>query len=287
MTESDIQQVLLKKLKEYGESVLESSEKKHKRKKKHKLCNSETDQAVSSNKHTVKESENDSSLSKRRKKKKRKLHDNESSSKDLNGIQQTSPDKGLTQSGKIRHIESIKNHLGLTEFKERQLEKEKVKERSDTGTKKAPEVVVFTSHKKKQREESNRGRSTSDNPQFDLKQARFEVRKFGIKGFEGDKKEEAMTSLLIRLGAKPPKNKCHNYVEYQEMRKKEMAAEREKRELDRKLGYKIPKATNDRKRKRDRNDIGIVDGQVGRWKSGVQFVKKNDLKGLKKSKIKF
>ena len=47
-----------------------------------------------------------------------------------------------------------------------------------------------------------RGRSLSDNPEFDLKQARFEVRKFGIKGFEGDKKEEAMTSLLIRLGAK-------------------------------------------------------------------------------------
>ena len=107
---------------------------------------------MSSYKHTPTESENDSSLSKRRKKKKRKVHDNESSNKDSYETQQTSPDKEFTQSGKIRHIESIKNHLGLTEFKERQLEKEKVKERSDSGTKKAPEVVVFTSHKKKQRE---------------------------------------------------------------------------------------------------------------------------------------
>ena len=105
---------------------------------------------------------------------------------------------------------------------------------------------MFTSHKKKHREDSNRGRSSSDNPEFDLKQARFEVRKYGIKGFKGDKKEEAMTSLLIRLGTKPPKNKCHNYMEYQEMRKKDMAAEKGKRELDRELGYKIPKATNDR-----------------------------------------
>ena len=40
-------------------------------------------------------------------------------------------------------------------------------------------------------------------------------------------------------------------------------------------------------RKRDKNDVGVVDGQAGRWKSGVQFVKKNDLKGFRMSKIKF
>ena len=33
---------------------------------------------------------------------------------------------------------------------------------------------MFTSHKKKHREGSNRGRSSSDNPEFDLKEARFE-----------------------------------------------------------------------------------------------------------------
>lgn len=40
------------------------------------------------------------------------------------------------------------------------------------------------------------------NQHIDLKQARFEVRKLGIKGFKGEQKEEAMTSLLLRLGAK-------------------------------------------------------------------------------------
>ena len=53
-----------------------------------------------------------------------------------------------------------------------------------------------------QESNSSDGRSSSNNPEFDLRQARFEVRKFGIKGFQGDKKEEAMTSLLVRLGAK-------------------------------------------------------------------------------------
>lgn len=41
-----------------------------------------------------------------------------------------------------------------------------------------------------------------DNPEFNLEQARFEVRKLGIKGFHGNEKEEAMTALLVKLGAK-------------------------------------------------------------------------------------
>ena len=117
-----------------------------------------------SNRYNSTESENDTSFSKRRKKKKRKLHDSESCIKDESETQQTNSDKGFTwsgkidtdkeftQSGKIRHIESLKNELGLTEFKKSQLKREKVSEKSDLGTKNAPEVVVFASHKKKQRE---------------------------------------------------------------------------------------------------------------------------------------
>jgi len=39
-------------------------------------------------------------------------------------------------------------------------------------------------------------------------------------------------------------------------------------------------------RKRDINYVGHLDGQVGRWKSGVQIVKKDNIRGIKKSKIK-
>lgn len=45
-------------------------------------------------------------------------------------------------------------------------------------------------------------RSRKDQPEFDLKKARFEVQKYGIKGFQGNQKDEAMTSFLIKLGAK-------------------------------------------------------------------------------------
>ena len=51
--------------------------------------------------------------------------------------------------GKLKHLNSIKCELGLTEFKNVQLDKEEtVIEKS----RKEPEVVVFTSHKKKQKQ---------------------------------------------------------------------------------------------------------------------------------------
>ena len=48
---------------------------------------------------------------------------------------------------------------------------------------------------------SNTGKEDS-NPSFDLKNARYEVRKLGIEGFHGDEKQKAMTAFLMRLGAK-------------------------------------------------------------------------------------
>ena len=40
-------------------------------------------------------------------------------------------------------------------------------------------------------------------------------------------------------------------------------------------------------RQKDRNDVGgYVDGQVGKYKDGVQFVKRADLKGFKNVKHK-
>jgi Domain of unknown function (DUF4602) len=37
---------------------------------------------------------------------------------------------------------------------------------------------------------------------IDLNKARHEVRQFGIKGFEGAKKEDAVLDMLVKLGAK-------------------------------------------------------------------------------------
>ena len=48
--------------------------------------------------------------------------------------------------------------------------------------------------------------------EFDMKRARYEVRKFGIKGFEGNKKEEAMVALLVQLGAKVGKDQYNKHI---------------------------------------------------------------------------
>lgn len=34
-------------------------------------------------------------------------------------------------------------------------------------------------------------------------------------------------------------------------------------------------------RPRDKNDVGNVDGQVGKYRKGVQFVRKQEVKGIK------
>ena len=50
---------------------------------------------------------------------------------------------------------------------------------------------------------SESGDVPSDNlPTFDMKRARFEVKKFGIKGLQGSEKEAGMVDILVELGAK-------------------------------------------------------------------------------------
>ncbi|GLV31091.1 hypothetical protein CBL_12164 [Carabus blaptoides fortunei] len=51
--------------------------------------------------------------------------------------------------------------------------------------------------------------------EVDMKRARHEVLKFGMSGFDPEKKEEAKVKLAITLGAKPPKNKYKNYKQLQ------------------------------------------------------------------------
>ena len=166
-----------------------------------------------------------------------------------------------------------------------------------------PEVVVFKSKKQSvvkdfdikdivstgSKDGAHVPNSTKDGapvqPEFDMKQARFDVQKFGIKGFVGSKKEEAMTSFLVKLGAKPPKNKYVNYREYQEKVKKDSEEKRAKKDLDRKMGLKVtPSGKRDRVKSKDRNDVGEVAGQVGKYRDGVLFVKRRDLVGFNKSR---
>lgn len=281
-TLESLQEELLKRLDAYGESVMDNKDyedrvKRARKFKKRKMVSED-------------EGESSENVTKRKKRKKKKLaKENESSSSGKNEEEVEQP----KFTGKEKRKQELKEKLGLADM-DTGLEKCPDLKEKEEMTSSDSKVVVYQRPKSKKKEEKkiDSGENSEDTSGsvIDLKSARLDVQKFGIKGFSEDKKDTAMEALLVKLGAKPKKNKAYNYKEYQEIVKRQKVEEREKRELDRKLGYKVKKKIM--ARKKDRNDVGRVDGQVGKYKHGVQFVTKKDLQpggkpGKKKRKKKF
>ncbi|XP_061174628.1 uncharacterized protein C1orf131 homolog [Saccostrea echinata] len=262
---------LLKRLDAYGESLMDNEDYenrvKHAKKiKKRKKILAEEDDI------------SEKIYSKKRKKRKKNKAGNGSSP-----VETIVEEEQTKMSGKEKKKQQMKDELGLNDMDKSVMTLDMSVMNSDMSedTKKPTntKVVVYERPKSKRKEDETKNfiekSQEVSTHVIDLKSARLDVQKFGIKGFSEEKKEAAMESLLVKLGAKPKKNKAHNYKEYQEMVKKQKVEEREKRELDRKLGYKVQKKVV--ARKKDRNDVGRVDGQVGKYKHGVQFVTKQDL----------
>lgn len=281
-TLESLQEELLKRLDAYGESVMDNKDyedrvKRARKFKKRKMVSED-------------EGEGSENVTKRKKRKKKKLaKENERSSNGKNEAEVEQP----KFTGKEKRKQELKEKLGLADM-DTGLEKCPDLKEKEEMTSSDSKVVVYQRPKSKKKEEKkiDSGENSEDTSGsvIDLKSARLDVQKFGIKGFSEDKKDTAMEALLVKLGAKPKKNKAYNYKEYQEIVKRQKVEEREKRELDRKLGYKVKKKIM--ARKKDRNDVGRVDGQVGKYKHGVQFVTKKDLQpggkpGKKKRKKKF
>lgn len=281
-TLESLQEELLKRLDAYGESVMDNKDyedrvKRARKFKKRKMVSED-------------EGESSENVTKRKKRKKKKLaKENESSSSGKKEAEVEQP----KFTGKEKRKQELKEKLGLADM-DTGLEKCPDLKEKEEMTSSDSKVVVYQrpKSKKKQEKKIDSGENSEDTSGsvIDLKSARLDVQKFGIKGFSEDKKDTAMEALLVKLGAKPKKNKAYNYKEYQEIVKRQKVEEREKRELDRKLGYKVKKKIM--ARKKDRNDVGRVDGQVGKYKHGVQFVTKKDLQpggkpGKKKRKKKF
>ncbi|KAL3872038.1 hypothetical protein ACJMK2_040006 [Sinanodonta woodiana] len=231
-----LQSAVLKKLEEYGDSLLESEEydKKKRKNKKANKTEAESEKDLHGSKLFPHAQSNTEKATNKRKKKQKKKAKNDvlDHSKEFSlGI---SPLSGVQ-----KHLSALSVDLGLDEFKRQCIAKHEIQKSSgegkcDTG----PEIIVYSNPRKKKKpnpkeqEESLPSKNEADdNPDFDMLQARYEVRKFGIKGLQGNQKDEAMTSLLISLGAKPPKNTFFNYKEFQQMRKKNIEDEREKRDL--------------------------------------------------------
>lgn len=66
----------------------------------------------------------------------------------------------------------------------------------------------------------SRKKAKKDKNEFTMEKAKREVINFGISGADATKKSDQITQLLIKLGAKPPKNQARNYKEILEEKKK-------------------------------------------------------------------
>ena len=166
------------------------------------------------------------------------------------------------------------------------------------GLTSAPEVVTFVDHKKrnKSKQAGDTGISNADErgsvanrKEITMKEARFQVFKFGVSGMDKKSKEEANTALAVRLGAKPERNKFLDYKDLKEERKlekeeKEMMEEERKRSLQgvRKSsntnGLAIKKGSNLKvKKKGSKSDF-----KVGSFDGGMLKLSQKDLNSLKR-----
>ncbi|ENN78039.1 uncharacterized protein C1orf131 homolog [Dendroctonus ponderosae] len=132
--------------------------------------------------------------------------------------------------------------------------------------------VAYKSKKKPKAEQPNEPtkKSSDKETEFNMRKAKYEIMKFGMSGFDPEKKEEAKIRQLISLGAKPPKNKYKNYKQLMAERK----LEKQKQESEQKfqqlgknvVGKSTAKGKSfDRKRRKE----GILDiyGKIVRDKT--------------------
>uniref|UniRef100_A0A8D8UTG4 Uncharacterized protein n=1 Tax=Cacopsylla melanoneura TaxID=428564 RepID=A0A8D8UTG4_9HEMI len=126
------------------------------------------------------------------------------------------------------------------------------------------QVVEFKAHKSKKKRLNSGSQSdagdTGAGPQqdgkkkveeVDMKKARYEIMKFGMKKMSGGDKERTKEMIAVELGAKPDKNKFINYKTLQQERQRDKLQEREEKKL-----FEINRKTIGKKsvRKINRND---------------------------------
>ncbi|XP_014663486.1 PREDICTED: uncharacterized protein C1orf131 homolog isoform X2 [Priapulus caudatus] len=202
--------------------------------------------------------------------------------------------------GKRKILLDIKSELGLDDKARVNVSKPKQLPPTNEDGKRQPEVIIFEDHRNKNKKQKNKRVTTApsnDTPKhsggeaeqqgaLSLREARHDVFRFGITGFERRKKEEARVELLVKLGAKRPKNKCINYPEYMEMKRREKEAAKQEMELQRTQGYSVKKQPA-AKRKRDKDDVlRSLDAPVGKYRGGMLSLSRDEINNIKKSKLK-
>uniref|UniRef100_A0A023GB65 Uncharacterized protein n=1 Tax=Amblyomma triste TaxID=251400 RepID=A0A023GB65_AMBTT len=146
---------------------------------------------------------------------------------------------------KLTKIDRMRIELGLEDAYDGRADAQPEPPRQDSVS-----VVLFQDPskrkaKKRQVEENGVPNDTRQGSSvIDFKKARYDVLKFGIKGLEKPKQEEAKIALAVQLGAKPPKNKYMNYKELIYERKEQKIKNREERIVNAKMGVKPKRQGN-------------------------------------------
>ncbi|CAF4022707.1 unnamed protein product [Rotaria magnacalcarata] len=204
-----------------------------------------------------------------------------------------------------RHVNEIKNMMfdepdfgsdddGNDEIKSktaRRKERKRSQKQVEEKKKSSVETIVFQDRRKKKKigtkpDSSPLKIQQEENVEFDLEKARFDVHKFGIKGFEKSKYEDARVALAVSLGAKPPKRKFINYRELLEQNRAKKTKVKEEEENARLLGDIFNKNPNNKKKfdrqpKRKRigeGDVGSMRfSSVGKFTGGVLKLSDRDI----------
>ncbi|XP_033638804.1 uncharacterized protein LOC117299376 [Asterias rubens] len=296
MEDIDLQQRLLSKLNQYGDSLLDEDRKtKKKAKTSTKLPEKNTLRPSKDGDHRPINSQRSLSANKSlsstksRKRKKTKTPGDQNE------------DMSRTKAATVAM--DFEEELRL--FKKEQLEKTRLeKEGAETEGMKGgvtakrppPEVIVFQdpSRRKKKRVQEEE-QAEADEDKFNLKKARYEVRQFGLSGFSFEDREKCEADRAVTLGAWAPKREYINYKELISIQKGKKEQARQQREMDRKMGYSVAKKPTTEKvrvknqgfwRDPTQDKKFFIDGQIGRYKQGVQVVSKNEITAVKSSRGK-
>lgn len=131
--------------------------------------------------------------------------------------------------------------------------------------------------KKKPKLEPNEssGSKTNDDlsfepEEFNLIQAKHEVKKFTIKALKKTNKEQAQIALAVSLGAKPPKANRTNYKILKHTSKKEKTKLEKLKKTEHVFVNKTPMKKKDTKRKRDKNKVVNFDSKFGKYDPKVK-----------------
>jgi len=229
--------------------------------------------------------------------------------------QEVEDDDGQARVPGMRHLREMKSALGLDaakakadakrERKRRAKERKKAKSAGqlpDTGGRvqtnatrlakeiKPVEVVEYSDRRKRKNLTSNETDvAESSRVPLTMKQARFDVFKFGVSGFQKEEREDAEVAALVQLGAKPPKKEAVPYAELKEERKKQKKEEKERQAMQRLSGVRnllVKKKGKDQDGKNANKKKGKqnLQSKVGNFDGGMLKLSAKDLATIKGKK---